>query len=596
MRRVAVLLMAALTTIVSAQTSPEVALRAAMETETVKGDLKAAIEQYQKVVDSGDRALAAQALLRIAGIYERLGSTDARLIYERVIRDFADQRDVVGVSQRQLARSGLSASPRGDRAVWNDAVDLLGGISPDGRYLTYVDQYWTGNLMLRDLEANNDRALTGNKASGDGGWADYSAISKDGTQVAFVWNSELRVASLRTSGVPESRIVFQNPDVIGIGPIDWSPDGAWLAAHLRRGDESGQIALVGLKTSSVRTLRSTGWRGTTRVFFSPDGQYIAYDLPVGDDREDRHVFVMSIDATQQTTVTEQAGENAVMGWSPDGRDLLFASNRSGTNGLWAGRLERGKLLAPPSLVKTDLGSYWSLGVSAHGSLYVWRSGSARFLRVAALELTTGRARRAVGGFEEFIGDGGGPVWSPDGTNLAYRGCRMLSGCTLAVASIATGGPVRQLRPRLSYFNGQYWAPDSRSLVAGGRNLKGQRAFYRIDASTGEVSRLMSPRLGEIQKLTADHAKIYLRRGGSIFEHEFESGQEREIFKQRAAGNRISITLSGDERFIAAVEATGTTSTLHLLSLAEGTSRPLLTVREPESLDGYRAVWHRMDVL
>ena len=36
----------------TAQGKPEVALRAAMETETVKGDLKGAIEQYKKIVAS----------------------------------------------------------------------------------------------------------------------------------------------------------------------------------------------------------------------------------------------------------------------------------------------------------------------------------------------------------------------------------------------------------------------------------------------------------------------------------------------------------------------------------------------------------------
>ena len=48
-------------------------LKAAMNTELVDGNLKLAIEQYKKVADSGNRALAAQALLRMADCYQKLG-------------------------------------------------------------------------------------------------------------------------------------------------------------------------------------------------------------------------------------------------------------------------------------------------------------------------------------------------------------------------------------------------------------------------------------------------------------------------------------------------------------------------------------------
>src|SRR5215467_12343354 len=48
-----------------AQSKADIALRAAMETETVKGDLAAALKQYQTIVDTftkTDRGVAASAL------------------------------------------------------------------------------------------------------------------------------------------------------------------------------------------------------------------------------------------------------------------------------------------------------------------------------------------------------------------------------------------------------------------------------------------------------------------------------------------------------------------------------------------------------
>src|SRR5579864_6421110 len=93
---------AALVISASAQRSPEVALRAAMETETVKGDLKDAIEQYKKVVQSGSRPLAAQALVRMAECYQKLGDSESRRIYEQVLREYADQKEAVATARQRL--------------------------------------------------------------------------------------------------------------------------------------------------------------------------------------------------------------------------------------------------------------------------------------------------------------------------------------------------------------------------------------------------------------------------------------------------------------------------------------------------------------
>ena len=98
------------------QARGDVALRAAIETETVKGDLKGAIEQYKKLGQSADRSIAAKALLRMAECYQKLGDTQANDIYERLIREFADQLDVVSVAQSR--RSTDRNSGMVSRRLW----------------------------------------------------------------------------------------------------------------------------------------------------------------------------------------------------------------------------------------------------------------------------------------------------------------------------------------------------------------------------------------------------------------------------------------------------------------------------------------------
>jgi TPR repeat protein len=70
----------------------EVRLKAAIQKETVERDLKAAIDAYKKLSEGGNRVVAAQALVRMGQCYEKLRNADALRAYERVIRDFNDQK------------------------------------------------------------------------------------------------------------------------------------------------------------------------------------------------------------------------------------------------------------------------------------------------------------------------------------------------------------------------------------------------------------------------------------------------------------------------------------------------------------------------
>ena len=53
--------------------SAERQLEAAIHREQVLGDVKAAIEEYKKLAQGGNRTVAAQALIHLGQCYEKLG-------------------------------------------------------------------------------------------------------------------------------------------------------------------------------------------------------------------------------------------------------------------------------------------------------------------------------------------------------------------------------------------------------------------------------------------------------------------------------------------------------------------------------------------
>ena len=159
-----------------------------METETVKGDLRAAIEQYKTIAAGRDRALAAKALMRMAECYQKLGDTEAQKIYEQVLRDFADQRDAAAEARTRL--TSLQPSPRSEpnhvaRQIAN-GNELGGDFMPslDGRHVSFTDD--TGNVSLRDLVSGTNRRLT-HTADWRSEYANVPVISPDGRQVAYNW-------------------------------------------------------------------------------------------------------------------------------------------------------------------------------------------------------------------------------------------------------------------------------------------------------------------------------------------------------------------------------------------------------------------------
>ena len=106
MKRILITILAA-ALVAGAQTrnDAERLLKAAQNTDVVDGNLKAAIEQYNAIAvkyENSDRAATATALIRMAECYSKLGTTEARRTYERVVRDFWDQKEAAAIARARL--------------------------------------------------------------------------------------------------------------------------------------------------------------------------------------------------------------------------------------------------------------------------------------------------------------------------------------------------------------------------------------------------------------------------------------------------------------------------------------------------------------
>jgi WD40 repeat protein len=127
---------------------------------------------------------------------------------------------------------------------------------------------------------------TGGWASGE--YTDAAIMSRDGREVAWVHyvdkenKVELRVASMATGEPARFQVVLRTGQDDGAYKIDWMPDGKQLQVIRSRPDLTSQIGTVTIQDGSFRNIKSLEWRNPNLLSVSPDGRYVAYDVPAGE--------------------------------------------------------------------------------------------------------------------------------------------------------------------------------------------------------------------------------------------------------------------------------------------------------------------------
>ena len=158
--------------------------------------------------------------------------------------------------------------------------------------------------------------------------------------------------SLRSGDTGPWRTLLRDPDPgVRVQAADCSPDGQSILVERSQAGGPREIGIVARHSGSFRALAPIDWRGST-AFFSPDGRTVAFDVPTGDAEWKRDIFMMAVEGGERIPAVVSPANDVLMGWSPNGNHLLFASNRSGTTDLWAAPLSNGRPHGNPERLRS----------------------------------------------------------------------------------------------------------------------------------------------------------------------------------------------------------------------------------------------------
>jgi len=503
------------------------------------------------------------------------------------------------------------------KALANTDIEPLGSASPDGRYISFVDWNSGGNLGILNLETKERRLLTNFKDTNEQAY--YSSWSPDGKQIAYFWwryDKDQYNLSIVDVNRAESRVLFISDKNNWIELGNWSSDGKYIFATLSLRDEpKSQIIRVSATDGTIKVLKTCEESYTRgKPYVSPDNRFVACDLPDKDVSGNSDIFLLSLENGQENTLIKHPSHDYILGWTPDGKNILFASDRSGTVDAMSIAVENGKPVGNPKPVKQNIGPIVPMGFTQYGSFYYGQWPNADNIYSAEINFDEGKIHsKPTLLIQRFEGRNYSPDYSSDGKYLAYisgRGVlnKGVSGRVLCIRNLETGHETEIIPdPEISgRISDPQWSPDDRSIALTCYNKDGYSRIYSYDTQTKELTPLITGSEGQLSNIEyAD--PVWSKDGKSLFYlqssrysttscimvRNISTGVDRELYKYSSndfMDRLFNISLSPDGKWLAAINR-GENRVLRAFPTEGGNSRDLYSFKLPGGWP-FSQIWSR----
>ncbi len=411
-----------------AQTAEEL-LPKAIHFEQVKGELEEAIKTYQMIInqypDNGE--VCAEALLHMGNCYEKLGRTEAIKSYELILEKYPDQAEQVKAARARLAELIQKDPEEFTVEKMHFKIADPFGLSPDGTKIVGVEFTNGQNIVVNHLNKNKIDYIT-NFEWGNEYYYTWSPVwSPDGKEIAYsayyAGVDEEKGNSLSVSDLTGKTRILIGSRYDWYEPNDWMSDGSHILTF--HGDTANtlQLGLVPAEGGDFSKLvdlhgqvHNPG-RGRVEATFSPDGRFIVYTDMLPGEKTD--LYIMTSDGESTRPLSPHPAEDKWPRWSPDGKHIIFLSNRHGRWALWGIAVDNGEPAGNPFIIHEGMGNSRLGNWTIHGLVSCnWISMNDIF--ILDIDPETGEPTGKPGQMQYLPAGGNTHLsFAPDGNRLAF---------------------------------------------------------------------------------------------------------------------------------------------------------------------------------
>ena len=197
---------------------------------------------------------------------------------------------------------------------------------------------------------------------------------------------------------------------------DYSPDGKkiYITSDKNRAKPfaGGEIFVLDVQTKKINQLTQNKDTTTFNILprVSPNGQQILYSYDFIGPRKNAEIYLMNKDGSGNTNLTNHPAIDRFGSWSPDGKKILFQSNRDGDHEIYVMDANGKNLIQLTHNKTSDSDADWS---SNNEIVFVSNRDGDREIFVMNADGSNQR-QLTFNNANDVL-----PSWSPDGKKIAF---------------------------------------------------------------------------------------------------------------------------------------------------------------------------------